>query len=36
MGRLMILLGYNVNSLLADRVGLLKIEGKADQTAKGW
>ena len=32
----MILLGYNVNSLLADRVGSLKIEGKADRTAKGW
>ena len=36
MGRFMILLGYNANNLLADRVGSLKIEGKADRTAKGW
>ena len=32
----MTLLGYNVNNLLADRVGSLKIEAKADRTAKGW
>ena len=24
------------NNLWADRVGLLKMQGKADQTAKGW
>ena len=32
----MILLGDNINNLWADGAGSLKIEGKADRTAKGW